>query len=123
MKKNDLILAAVFLIIGIAALLYMNLNKKAGDKVLVTVNGQVYKELSLNKDAQLEIVGDFGNNILEIKDGYADITSATCNDGICVHSNKISNNNETIVCLPNKVIVKVISQNTDLNQVIDGVAN
>ena len=34
---------------------------------------------------------------------------ANCKDKICVNHNKINKNNESIICLPNKVIVTVVS--------------
>ena len=47
-------------------------------------------------------------NLLVIKDGKADVTEADCPDKLCVHQKAISKTNETIVCLPNKVVVQVI---------------
>lgn len=44
---------------------------------------------------------------MEIKDGYADCTEADCRDGLCVNQKKISKVNETIVCLPHKVIIEI----------------
>ena len=122
MKKGDYILGGIILAIGIVAMIYISSNKVEGNRVIVTVNNQEYKELPLNKDATLEIKGDYGINLLQIKDGKADIVEATCKDGVCVHSRAISNQDETIICLPNKVIVKVVG---DSNQdiIIDGMTN
>lgn len=120
MKKNDFILIGVILVLAAAGLLYMNLSQKTGDMVVVTVDGKVYKELPLNKDTTLHIEGVNGTNLLKIENGYADIIEATCNDSICVHAKKIKHNEETIVCLPNKVIVKVQS-NSDSG--LDAIAN
>lgn len=123
MKKADIILVVVILIIGCSALLYINLNKSEGTMVVVTVGGTVVETLPIDVDKTIEIKGPVATNILQIKDGYADIIEATCEDEICVHSRKIKNNDETIVCLPNQVIVKVESNVTDNDNVIDGVAN
>ena len=59
-------------------------------------------------------------NHLMIKDGQADMTEAECPDQICVEHKSISKNKETIVCLPNKVIVEIVGgEDTEL----DAVAN
>lgn len=120
MKKNDVILIGVILVLAVAGLLYMKMSQTTGDMVIVTVDGQVYKELPLGKDTTVEIEGVNGTNLLQIKDGYADIIEASCPDEVCVHAKSINHNEETIVCLPNKVIVKVQSSN---DSGLDGIAN
>jgi hypothetical protein len=57
---------------------------------------------------------------LIIKDGYADIVEASCPDALCVHQKSIHNNGEKMICLPNKVLVEVISENKSS---VDAVAN
>ncbi|GAA4653911.1 NusG domain II-containing protein [Anaerocolumna aminovalerica] len=121
MKKNDLILAGVILTIAIGALIFVNLNKKEGNTVIVKVDGEVYKEFPLDVDATYEIKGaNGGTNLLVIKDGYADITEASCPDEVCVVQPKINKSGETIVCLPNKVIIEINGEN---QSELDAIAN
>ena len=44
---------------------------------------------------------------MEIKDGQADITKASCPDKICVDQRPVSRQGESLVCLPNKVVVEI----------------
>ncbi len=44
---------------------------------------------------------------MEIKDGQADITKAYCPDKICVDQRPVSRQGESLVCLPNKVVVEI----------------
>jgi hypothetical protein len=53
------------------------------------------------------VIDGVTTNVLVIEDGKADMTDADCPDRLCVHQRAISRNNETIVCLPNKVVVQV----------------
>ncbi|MBP1754602.1 MAG: putative rane protein, partial [Firmicutes bacterium] len=39
---------------------------------------------------------------------YVDMLEASCPDEICVKHKKIHYSNETIVCLPNKVVLEVM---------------
>lgn len=110
MKKNDIILIIVIAVIATAGILYMSWNKTVGDKVIIRVDGEIYKELPLNKDATLEIESVNGTNLLVIKDGHADVVEASCPDALCVDQHDISHNGETIVCLPNKVVVEIQSK-------------
>lgn len=112
--KKDLILLAVILA---AALIIFGVFKlrhqDAGAQVKVTVDGEIYGTYDLNpadgKARTIEIKID-GNvtNVLVIADGKADVTEADCPDKLCVNQKSISATGETIVCLPNKVVVEVI---------------
>jgi hypothetical protein len=121
MKRNDLILAGAILVVAIALLIFINLNKKGGNTVIVKVDGKVNKEFPLDVDTTYEIEGVYGGtNLLVIHDSHADIEEASCPDKICVHQKSIDKNGETIVCLPNKVVVEI---NSDIQSEIDTVAN
>ena len=60
------------------------------------------------KIQRIEIPGKVGKCILVISDGKADMESADCPNQICVHHGAISHTGETIVCLPNRVVIEVI---------------
>lgn len=55
----------------------------------------------------IKIPGIVGECILVIKDGEANMQEADCPNQICVHHSPISHKGETIVCLPNRVIVEI----------------
>lgn len=95
-----------------------------GDKgaiAVVTVDGEVYGEYQLDEDQVVEIKKDGKvTNTLTIADQKADMTDADCPDLLCVHQKAISKDGETIVCLPNKVVITVKSnEKSDM----DAVAN
>ena len=54
------------------------------------------------------VIGDEENyNVLVISGGEAYIEEASCPDNICVKSGKVSLEGQTIVCLPNKVVISI----------------
>ncbi len=110
MKKNDIILIAGILLIGVLFLLFFNLSKEEGSTVKVFVDGKVYKELSLKEDTSFTVELEHGEwNTFVIKDGYVDMTEASCPDKLCVKSpNKIRYDHETITCLPHNVILQIV---------------
>ena len=57
-------------------------------------------------------------NIIEIKGGKAYMLEASCPDQLCVDQNEISFDKESIICLPNKVVLTVTS---DAESDVDGV--
>lgn len=118
MKKNDRILVAVILVLaGVGFLIYTNLGRQTAGIVKVTVDGDLFGTYSLKKEQEIKIND---TNRMIIKDGRTDMIEADCPDQICVDHKKISKNKETIVCLPNKVIIEIVGGE---NVEIDAVAN
>ena len=69
-----------------------------------------YGIYELNEDQIIPITIDGGvANTVVIQDGKASMQSATCPDGLCKKQGQISRQKQTIVCLPHKVVVEVIS--------------
>lgn len=68
------------------------------------------KDTSAGKEnvQRIEIPGKVGKCILVISDGKADMESADCPNQICVHHGAISHTGETIVCLPNRVVIEIV---------------
>ncbi|MBI4855668.1 MAG: NusG domain II-containing protein [Acetobacterium woodii] len=111
MKKNELIIIIILLVIsigGIAAFYIFNATNQALS-VRVSRQGQVLTVLPLSKDHTETFTDASGTNTLVISDGKAKITEADCPDHICVKTYPISNPGETIVCLPHKLVVEVIT--------------
>lgn len=106
-RKNDIILAAV--VIVFAALLWFGIRilRSEGASVLVTVDGEVFGEYPLDTGAEIRIGDGETYNLLVIKDGKAQITEASCPDKLCVKQGEISFDGQSIICLPNKVVVTV----------------
>ncbi len=112
-RKTDLIMPAAALLLSAAIFFFVSSPLYAGgngDTVVVTVDGEEYARFPLNEERDIIISGKNGlNNHLIIKNGEADVTDADCPDKICVHQKKIKYNGETIVCLPNKVVIEIES--------------
>lgn len=106
-RKYDMILAAVLVLIAVLIWLFIYLTRSEGASVLVTVDGEVYGEYPLSTDTEIRIGGEETYNLLVIKDGEAEVVEASCPDKLCVNQGKISFNGQSIICLPNKLIVEV----------------
>ena len=105
--KNDVILVASVLLFVLVMALFLFLLRTEGDSVSVTVDGREIGVYSLSEDRVVEIeVGD-GYNVLVIENGVAYVSEASCPDGICSSHRPISYGGESIICLPNKVVIEV----------------
>lgn len=112
---SDIILIGVLLIVSLSVFLIWYLSGTEGSTALVTVDGKKVGEYSLAIDG-VYYVND-GTNVLVIEDGKAYIREANC-PGYqdCVETGKISRVGETIVCLPNKVVVEIVGEGDELIQ-------
>lgn len=109
-KRNDIVLICILAVSAAVLFLCINLFSDSGKWAVVTVDGEEYGRYPLAVDAEIEIESEGGTNTLVIKDGKADVVSASCPDGLCVKFSAISNNGETIVCLPNKTVVSIVGE-------------
>lgn len=107
--KNELLLfAGIFFIAAVFFLGSRLAARKPAAIVEVSINGTVVHEFPLDLETEFNILsGTDGENHMVIHNGQAEITSATCPDKICVKHAPISESGQTIVCLPNKVVVTV----------------
>lgn len=124
MKKKDLILicsvlvlAAAFWLVPRAVGLFENSKEQ---KLRITVSGEEYGTYSLEEDQVIK-VGD--TNICEIKDKKVSMLSADCPDQLCIHQRTIQLQGETIVCLPNKVVLEITGTRQTDQEALDGVVN
>lgn len=113
--RGDILLFILVLVIAlIAGLLF--LNGPLGTTVRVTVDGEVFGEYSLSRDTTIDICG---TNTLVIEKGMAFLSEADCPDKLCVKMGRIYKKGQTIICLPNKVVVEIMGEEADI---VDGVA-
>ena len=124
-RKHDIVLGLILL--SVALILFVidltNISPDTGNKkVVVSVDGKKTAEYPLKKDATYELSGShLGTNTLVIKSGKAYISEANCPDKQCMKQGKISKTGEMLVCLPNRVVVKIIDSKKD-EPVIDGIS-
>ena len=121
-KKNDLILIGVLLVVALVAYFCISFFQGANTKngvAVVTIDDAEYGRFPLVVDTEERIeLPDGSYNLLVIQDGKADVTEASCPDGICVNHRAISKQGQSIVCLPNKVVVEIENgEESDLDAV------
>lgn len=119
--KNDIILAVIVIAVAAVGLLLLNIFKTEGSFAVVKIDGKETERypLSVNTEVVIE-TGDNGRNTLVIEDNKAFMKDANCPDKICEGHSKISYKGETIVCLPHKVVIEIVADDTtdDLDAVV-----
>lgn len=117
--KNDVIFISflVLFCVGVCVAVYKG-GAVEGSTISVTIDGAEYGTYSLLEEQIITIEQNGALNIIEIKDGEAFMKEASCPDQLCVDQNEISFDKESIICLPNKVVITVIS---DIESDLDGI--
>ena len=117
--KNDVIFIGFLAMFCIAVCVWVYKGGAVlGSNILITVDGKEYGTYSLLEEQTITIGEGDAKNIIEIRDGKAYMREASCPDQLCVDQNEISFDKESIICLPNKVVITVIS---DVESDVDGV--
>ena len=106
-KKADIVLFFILLAFGIGLSVLSYAGASTGEKAVVTVDGELYGTYSLSEDREIEIKQDDAINKITIKDGSVQMSYSTCKNQVCVKDGAINKTNQSIVCLPNKVMVQI----------------
>ncbi len=75
-------------------------------KAVILVHGKIYKVVSLDKNALFNIKWkDIHLMTVQTKNGSIRVKESTCKNKICVRTGWISKDGQSIVCVPNRVII------------------
>ena len=109
--KRDLIyLLIVMIIILFVCVIGYHAFSGKGDTVVIEIDGKCVGEYSLHEEREIYLPDEENHtNVLTIADNKAYMSSADCPDKLCMKQKAISHNKETIVCLPNRIVVTVRS--------------
>ena len=114
-KLTASLIGAFLFLLAFASLLYILLPHSQAEGYIADIyqDGTLLTSIPLyDVDASytLTVTGASGcQNQVEVRPGSIGILSADCPDKLCVNQHSISFNGETIVCLPNKLVVKIVS--------------
>ncbi len=103
LKKADITVFAVIIALCIAGGVFIFAINKNASEVIIKQENNIICTLPINKNCEYSV----GGNVVVIENGKVYMKSADCPDKLCVKHKKISKHNETIVCLPNRVVIEV----------------
>jgi len=110
-RRGDLLAIALVLLAAAAvACFYIPFGGSSENAaVQVYMDGSLIREISLKADQQFDITGEYSNTIA-VQNGKAAIIASDCPGEDCVHSGWISKPGRSIVCLPNRVEIRISGQ-------------
>lgn len=105
--KNDILLIAIVLVLALGVWAFTLLTRESGGEAVVSINGEEVMRLPLDQDTEILLGEGEHTNLLVIEDGQAAVAEASCPDHVCINQGWIGFNGQSIVCLPNKLVVSV----------------
>ncbi len=123
-NKYDMILIVFIIMVSSFFIFYngRNVTYSNTNKAVIYSEGEIIGEYVLADSYKNEFTVETSNgyNEIKIENGEIWIEDANCPDKYCIHQGKISGHGENVVCLPNKLIIKVESDNK--NKEVDFIA-
>jgi len=84
-----------------------------GRTAIVYCDGNEAGVLDLNEEQQFNVRGPMGESRLQVTGGTIQMVSSPCPHQICVKTGKIFRSKSMIVCVPNRILVRISGNDTD----------
>lgn len=119
MKKGDIKIIILVMIIVIISSVYMLINQSMKQSLIlrITKDDVVLHEFKLSDSYEnvIRIEDDGEINVVHISNGEVWIEEANCFNQVCVKEKPIDAAGEAIVCLPHKLIIEIVGKKQELD--------
>lgn len=118
-KKIDIIIIVILMVLSFIPEIVFGLmvgKEYNSTYAQITIAGELHKNIPLSAHKGKEIIeleSKYGNIVVEVKDDNIGIIATTCKDKICMHPEYINKPGESLVCLPNRVMIEIIGKIED----------
>ena len=114
MNKNDIKLVLILLFIILAFFTYKSINNSKDKIAKVYYNDKLIKTISLNEDNTYIVEGYNGEVVIEVKNNKIRVIEETSEKNLCSKQGY----DDVIVCLANKIVIKVENDDKKLDGVV-----
>ncbi len=101
----DRLIIIAIILLCVSGFIFVKRAFPQGKDVRIEVDGKTVYRLPLNADKIVRVDGLNGATVVEIRDRKVSITESACPNKTCIHNGWIDRG--AIVCLPNRVVVIV----------------
>ena len=106
MKKLDFLVCAAVVLTGVCLLFFAG-GKGQGSQIEIQVDGKLHSVYSLSENTDVQISTAYGENTVRIQNGKASVVHSSCKDKIEINAGEISRCGESLICLPNRLVITV----------------
>ena len=108
-RRGDAVTIALVIAFALGMILFLSLHSFSEEnlKVQIWQNGEMLQEWPLTSDREFVVEGEYRNTIVT-KEGRVAVSESNCPGEDCVHTGWISRSGRSIVCLPNRIEVRIV---------------
>ena len=104
---GDKIVIGGLLLLSLGAYPLLRTLMTEGGQVRIETDGAIFQVAPLDVDRTIPVPGAFGATVVIIHNGAVRVSASPCQNKICVNSGEIFYAGQMIVCVPNKVVVRI----------------
>jgi hypothetical protein len=106
---GDVVLIGALVIICFGSYWSIRSLNQDGTSVIIELNGKIIHQRAIYTNDTITIHGSIGDTVIQIKNGAVAIVSSPCPRHFCQHAGAIHRSGEMLVCVPNRVAVRITS--------------
>ena len=103
----DKLLIAILLLTSFLSVVALKQFRQPGNSFSVSISGKFEQLFPLGKNQLLEIYGPLGKTKIQVENKKVRILSSPCPEKICAKTGWIQHVGEIIVCVPNKIVIRI----------------
>lgn len=108
---------SILLLAGLIGLLFLPNDTSNALCAQIYMDGELIRTVSLTTDQEFTVTSAYTNTVT-VRNGAIAVTGSDCPGGDCLHCGWIHGTGKSIVCLPNGLEIRVVSQNNDVDFVV-----
>ncbi len=112
MRPGDIIIIALLALASAGSFVF--LRSEPGRSVEIYADGVLQGSFPLQSGRRISIDGPLGVTVAEIDQGRVRIVSSPCPNHLCMRMGSISRGGSTIVCVPNRIMLRIPARGSDL---------
>lgn len=117
MNKKDLLLIGLILVISLS-LYFIFKSIDAGDYAYVYYENKIIKKINLSIDDIYTVEGYNGDVVIEVNSNKIRVIEEDSPYHLCSKQGYVSSPLQPIICLPNKIVIKIIDERESVDTVV-----
>ncbi|MBF8984323.1 NusG domain II-containing protein [Lutibacter sp. B2] len=120
MTKWDKLLIVVIVLCSVIGMMWTTKITSNSDHLylIIEIDGEEYKKLSIDDGTKTKLIPvdtKYGHNLVKVEGEKVSMYESTCKNHLCIQMGTISKANQVIVCIPNRVSVKLVSNKSNID--------
>ena len=117
-QKGDIFaIGAVILLAILTFVLFLPGESRGAVYAEIYRDGELLQTVPLDQDQEFVLTGTYSNTVT-VRDGQIAVTASDCPGTDCVSCGWIGSSGRSIVCLPNGIEIRVVSESGDVDFVV-----